>query len=54
MAEFTAIQAEEAAIAHAKKILGEEQYEKNKVAANSIMTDFKAGIEWTLTHIYKM
>lgn len=35
-----------AAMAHAKKVLGEEQFKKNKEAVKAIVEDFQAGCEW--------
>lgn len=37
---------DEAAKAHAKEQLGEEQFAKNKDAVRAITEDFKAGAEW--------
>lgn len=34
-----------AAIKHAKRILGEDQFKNNKIAVKSIVSDFKAGFK---------
>lgn len=39
-----------AAIEHAKSILGEEQFKKNKEAVLSISEDFVKGAEWAMNH----
>lgn len=36
----------EAAKEHAKKVLGEDQFKKNKSAVKAISEDFKAGVKW--------
>lgn len=41
--KVTTKQINDAADAHAKKILGEDQFKNNKDAAKSIKEDFKAG-----------
>ncbi len=41
-------QINEAAQAHAKGVLGEEQYAVNKDAVESITGDFTAGVKWAI------
>lgn len=43
----------EAAKAHAKDQLGEDQFKKNKDAVKAISEDFKAGVEWAKKELQK-